>query len=230
MAQGDGAVGLAVVVVEAGHGLVPAGRGAENAHARLHRHGARVVELEAVEVAREDRGELLHQPRLHRGGEVVRVHQLPGRLRHRLGDLRVAVPEGRDVDARREVDVVVAIDVAQDATGARFERHREQLHLAAQSLEELRAARVLVAGDRAGRRHGHVRHAAEVDLGPIEAGRRGGGGGGHGKGEMGRATTTFTPSRANRRKAAVGASASVMNVPALPRPPERARAVRPIFV
>jgi hypothetical protein len=50
-------------VVEAADGLVLAGGGAQHADAGLDGGRAGVVELEAVEIAREDRGELLHQLR-----------------------------------------------------------------------------------------------------------------------------------------------------------------------
>ena len=152
------AVGLAVEIVEAGDHLVPAGRRPQDAHARLDRRRAAVVELEAVEVAGEDLGEFLQQLRLDGRREIVGVHQLPRLPGDRLADLRVAVAEGGDVDARREIEVAVAVDVGQHAAVAALEGHREELHLAREAFVQPAAAVVPLFRARPRRRHLDIGH------------------------------------------------------------------------
>jgi len=108
LAERHRAVGPAVKIVKAADRLMPARRRAQHANARLDRRGAAVVELESVEIAGQHRGELLHQLRLDRRREVVRVHQPRRCPRDALADLRVAVAQRGDVDARGKIDVVVA--------------------------------------------------------------------------------------------------------------------------
>ena len=87
--------------------------------------GAGIVKLEPVEVSGQDLRQLFHQPHLDRCGEIMRVHQLPGSFRDGLADLRMTVAQCRHVDTRREIDVVVAVGIAQHAPLARFERDRK---------------------------------------------------------------------------------------------------------
>jgi hypothetical protein len=133
-----------VKIVEAADRLVLARGSAEHADTSLDRGGARIVELKSAEVAGEDFRELFHQLRLDRRREIVGVHQLRRCARDAFADLGVAVAECGYIDARGEIDVVVAVDVAQHAPAAALEGHWEEFHLAAEALEVLRAAIVIV--------------------------------------------------------------------------------------
>ena len=123
LAQRDRPVGFAVVIVKATNRLVLACGRAEYANTCFNCGGAGVVELKAFEVAGQNRSQLLHQLGLNRGGEVVGIHQLRGSFSDAFADLGMTVTEGRHVDAGGEIDVFVAIDIAQHAAGARFKRY-----------------------------------------------------------------------------------------------------------
>ncbi len=72
------------------------------------------------------------------------IHEHAGVPGDGLADLGVAVAQCGHINPRREVDVIVAVHVAQDASLARFKRHRKQLDLARKPLEILRAAIVIL--------------------------------------------------------------------------------------
>ena len=228
--EGYGAVGLAVKIVEAADRLVFSRGCAQHANTGFDRRRARIIELKAVEIAWEDRREFLHQLGFNRRGEVVRVHQLRRSLRDALTDLRVTVTERGHVNARGEIDVVVAIDVAQDAAVAGLERNGEEFHLAAQALEKLRAATVVVLRLRSWRRDGQVRHAREIDAAPFEGGKCFEGGGTHGERVLGATAMTSGPSLPKRFRTSAGALRSVMKISTSASDPQRARAVVPILV
>ena len=76
------------------------------------------------------------------GGEVVAVHELLGVSRDRLGDLGVAVAEGRHVDAARKVDILVAVDVLHHAPLALLEGDGEEPDLAGNAAVRLLGARM----------------------------------------------------------------------------------------
>ena len=157
MRQRNRPVGLAVKVVEATEHLVPAGGGAEHAHSRLDRRRAGVVELETAQIARQHLDQFLHQERLHASGKVVGVNQLMGVSGNRLAHLRMAVTQRRHINARGKVNVAIPVHVHQHAAVARLEGHRKQLHLAAQPLEMLGAAAVVLIRHRSRRRHNDSR-------------------------------------------------------------------------
>ena len=108
-----------------------AASGTHNAHARFDRSRPTIVKLETIQIAWQYLRQLFTQQRFNFGGEVVAVHQLPGVLSHRFGDLRVAMAERCDVNARTEINVLIAVHILQRASFAGFERDGEQLHLAA---------------------------------------------------------------------------------------------------
>ena len=75
-----------------------AGCRTQHAESGFNRRGARVIQLKSVQITRQNLGQFFHEQRFDGRSEVVRVHQRTGRLLNRLGDLRMAVAEGGDVD------------------------------------------------------------------------------------------------------------------------------------
>ena len=140
------------------------GRRPAHAQTRLNRRRAAVIQLEALQIARQDRRHLLHQPRLDLGGEIMAVHQGMRIFRHGLRDFRMAVSQGRHVDARREIEVLISVDVLEHASLAGLKHHRKQLHLAAEPLEVLGAPGVHGLGFRSWRRDLDFRKLLEIDL------------------------------------------------------------------
>ena len=112
----------------------------QHAHTGFDGGRAAVVELVSLQIARQDLGEFFTEQRLDLGREIVGVHQLPGVFCHRFADLRMAMPQCGHVDAGAEINVLVAVDIAQRATLAGLKRYREQLHLPRQPLKILGAS------------------------------------------------------------------------------------------
>ena len=97
---------------EADHFGVPGAR-LRQAQGRLDRLGAARVELAAVQVARSELREQLHQRRavLRREAPDVNAGDLPLQPGHVLG---MGIAEARDTDAGEQVDVAIAIGVVED--------------------------------------------------------------------------------------------------------------------
>ena len=154
-------------IVEARDQLVLPRPRAQHAHPRFHRRRPGVVELESAQIPRQHLRQLLAQPGLDLGGEVVGVHQLPGVLRDRLGDLRMAVPQRRDVDAGGEVDVFVPVGVDEHAAVAGVEDDGEELDLAGEAFEVFRAPRMQRLRLRPRRWHAHIRNSIKINVRPV---------------------------------------------------------------
>ena len=91
--------------------------------------GTAIVELEALQVSGQSSRHFFQQTDFDFGGEVVAVHQLFGIESNLFGNFRMAMSEGGNIDTAGEVDVFVAVDVAQDAAVAAFKGDREKSHL-----------------------------------------------------------------------------------------------------
>ena len=95
--------------------------------------GPAIVQLNSVEVARKDVDHFFDETGLDLGAEIVAVHQFLRVLRHSLGDLGMAVSEGRHVNAAGEIDVFIAVDIGEHAALSFVERDRKQADLAGEA-------------------------------------------------------------------------------------------------
>ena len=142
MSQRNCPTSLAVEIVETRNHFALTASRPQNTQARFHRCGTAVVELKTVQIARQYLGHLFYQTSFNLRREIMAVHQLTGIFLHSPCNLRMTMPQRRNINPRRKVDVSISVGINECASVARFERYRKQLHLTAQTLKILSAARM----------------------------------------------------------------------------------------